>query len=95
MDQTHNVEDSIPTVSSLKQSALSISFLSDIDVLFLQVDSTTGRMTGASTTYAICGGIRRMVCVLCYLQTGLKKFVLVIFINVLIHINVLKINFVM
>ncbi len=32
-----------------------------LEVLLLKVDEATGRMTGHYKTYALCGGIRRMV----------------------------------
>lgn len=40
----------------------STALLFSLDLI--QVDPTTGRMTGNYKTYAICGAIRRMVCVI-------------------------------
>ena len=59
-EQGEFVDMYIPRKCSASNRIIAAKDHASIQINFANVDSTTGRMTGASTTYAICGGIRRM-----------------------------------
>merc|ERR1712050_540601 len=50
----------IPRKCSASNRIISAKDHASIQLNFAEVDETTGRMTGAVKTYAICGAIRRM-----------------------------------
>uniref|UniRef100_A0A8W8JIR9 Small ribosomal subunit protein eS21 n=1 Tax=Magallana gigas TaxID=29159 RepID=A0A8W8JIR9_MAGGI len=53
----------IPRKCSASNRIIAAKDHASIQINIADVDPTTGRMTGSNTTYAICGNIRRMVCV--------------------------------
>ena len=50
----------IPRKCSASNRILSAKDHASIQINLAEVDESTGRMTGATKTYAICGAIRRM-----------------------------------
>ncbi|XP_076462886.1 small ribosomal subunit protein eS21-like [Babylonia areolata] len=50
----------IPRKCSASNNIIAAKDHASIQINIAEVDETTGRMTGANKTYAICGAIRRM-----------------------------------
>ncbi|VDI05366.1 small ribosomal subunit protein eS21-like [Mytilus galloprovincialis] len=59
-EQGEFVDMYIPRKCSASNRIISAKDHASIQINFADVDTTTGRMTGSYTTFAICGGIRRM-----------------------------------